>query len=236
MKKNKNAIILCSGGIDSVTTAFYVRKKLNYNKIKILFFDYEQSSVLMERKCAKKCSKELKAEFIELKIRELDNLSSSLLNRKNKMVKFAKISLKNTLKESKKWYVPCRNLIFLSYALALAETLFIKNKDKNDIFTGFKCEGNEHYPDTTQEFVNSLNKVSEVSCACPFKIKAPLIKKDKEEIISLGKKLGVNFRETWSCYRGKNMHCRVCLACRLRKAGFYWAGIDDSTSYQDKPS
>ncbi|MBI2046536.1 7-cyano-7-deazaguanine synthase [Candidatus Pacearchaeota archaeon] len=72
----------------------------------------------------------------------------------------------------------------------------------------------------------------------PFKIIAPLIKKDKEDIILLGQRLGVNFRNTFSCYAPKRKnaleHCGCCLACRLRQAGFYWAGVKDETEYKVK--
>ena len=57
---------------------------------------------------------------------------------------------------------------------------------------------------------------------------------DKEEIISIGKKLGVDFKETTSCYIGKKEHCGFCLACRLRQEGFYWANIKDPTRYMKK--
>lgn len=59
---------------------------------------------------------------------------------------------------------------------------------------------------------------------------APFIKKDKEDVITVGKKIGVDFRKTISCYTSGH-HCGVCLACRLRKQGFYWANAHDPTSY-----
>lgn len=123
--------------------------------------------------------------------------------------------------------------MFLSYTLALVESNYVKERKNCDIFVGFKCEGNESYPDTTKEFVNRLNKLSEKGCSGHFKIIAPLIKKDKEDIIILGKKLGVDFRETFSCYISskKKKHCGKCLSCALRKSGFYWAGEKDPTNY-----
>ena len=68
------------------------------------------------------------------------------------------------------------------------------------------------------------------------KIKAPLIKKDKEDIILLGKKLRIDFRDTYSCYSGSNVHCGYCLACRLRQEGFFWANIPDPTKYKERMS
>lgn len=231
----KNAIILCSGGIDSTTTAHYVRKKLDYGKLIILFFDYGQKSILMEKKFSKNCARELKAKFEEVRLNWLNKISTSLINKKGKAKTLTKRDLKNTKKESDKFYVPCRNTIFLSYALALADSLFIKEKKVYDIFVGFKCEGAESYPDTTQEFVKQMNAVGKIGCSRKFRIFAPLIRKDKEDIILIGKKLGVDFSKTVSCYVGRTKPCGSCLACQLRKAGFYWAGVEDETEYETKP-
>jgi 7-cyano-7-deazaguanine synthase len=234
MEKQKNAIILCSGGIDSVVTAYYVRKRLKYENMKVLFFDYNQKSLIQERKASKKCAEKLNADFVEIELKWLGEISGSLINKKGKVKKLIKKDLKDTKKESENWYVPCRNLIFLSYALAFAESVYIKNKEKSDIFIGFKCEGQESYPDTTPGFVNEINKLSRISCLRDFKIIAPLIKKDKEDIIKLGFQLGINFKETFSCYIGKRQHCGYCLACKLRQAGFYWANLKDPTEYKVK--
>jgi len=237
-KSKSSAIVLCSGGIDSVVTAFYAKKKLRYRRIIMLFFDYGQKALKQERICSKRCSKNLGAKFMEIELKWLNGISNSLINKKGRIKQLKKMDLKDTKKESQKWYVPCRNTIFLAHALALAESLFMKEKKAYDIFVGFKCEGREAYPDTTHEFVEEMNRLSRISCAKPFRIIAPLIKKDKEDIILLGEKLGVNFRNTISCYAPKRKngleHCGYCLACRLRQAGFYWADIKDETRYENK--
>jgi len=227
----KNTIILCSGGIDSVTTAHYIKKRRKYKRLTILFFDYGQKSLEMERKYSRKCAKDLNAKFVEVKLKWLGEISNSLINKKGKIKKLKKSDLKNTKKESEKYYVPCRNTLFITYALALADAIFMKEKISSEIFLGFKCEGQESYPDTTQDFVKQMNKLAKISCAGKFNIKAPLIKKDKEDIIKLGTRLGVDFKNTFSCYVGKKQHCGYCLACKLRQAGFYWSNIKDPTKY-----
>ena len=121
-------------------------------------------------------------------------------------------------------------LLFLSYALALAESNFVKSNKEIDIFVGFKCEGEESYPDTTQKFIKKVNSLAK-DFRSQISIKVPLIKKDKEDIILLGKKLGVNFEDTFTCYIGKKRHCGNCLACKLRQEGFYWANVKDPTEY-----
>ncbi|MDO8563634.1 MAG: 7-cyano-7-deazaguanine synthase [Nanoarchaeota archaeon] len=230
----KNAIILCSGGLDSVVTAHYVKNKLKYNSITILFFNYGQKALTEERKASKLCAKKIHAIFIEISLPELGNLSTSLINLPGKIVQIAKKDLKDTKQESKKWYVPCRNLIFLSYASALTDSEFIKNNIKSDIFIGFKCEGNDSYPDTTKEFIKKINSCLSTSCSFSIKIKAPLIEKDKEDIIILGNNLNVDLEKTFSCYSPKNAkHCGICLSCALRKEAFYWANMEDKTLYSN---
>jgi 7-cyano-7-deazaguanine synthase len=229
----KNAIILCSGGIDSVVSAFYAVKKLKYKKTTILFFDYNQRTLKQERNASLMCSKYLNSEFIEIKLDFLSKISGSFINSKKQAKKIRKSDLKDTKKESIKWYVPCRNTIFITYAMALAESRYLKNKEQSDIIVGFKCEGKEHYPDTTKEFVDSMNNLKNISAKFTGRLIAPLIDKDKEDIIALGEKLGVDFKKTFSCYAGTNgnMHCGTCLSCRLRQEGFYWANIKDPTKY-----
>lgn len=229
---DENAIILCSGGLDSVITAHYVKKKLNYNSIQILFFNYGQKALKEEREASKLCADNLRAKFTEISLPELSNLSTSLINLPGKTNKINKEDLKDTKEESKKWYVPCRNLIFLSYASALADSEFIKLNMESDIFVGFKCEGQNAYPDTTKEFLDKINSLLSTSCSFKIDIKAPLIDKDKEDIISLGNDLQVSLEKTFSCYAPENkIHCGKCLSCALRKQGFYWANIKDKTLY-----
>lgn len=230
-----NALVLCSGGLDSVTLAHYVKKKLKYDKINILFFNYGQRTFKQEEKASKLCAKQIGAKFIEINLPWLGKISGSLINSEKKSKKIKREDLKDSSKESTNWYVPCRNLIFLTSALSLAEAEYVKNKKKTDIFIGLKNEGKEAYPDATPEFLEKVNKLSQTTCAAPFKVKAPLIKKDKEDIIKLGISLGIKYEDTFTCYVGAGeMHCGSCLSCRLRQEGFYWAGINDPTKYKEK--
>jgi len=235
MTKGKEAIILCSGGLDSVVTAFYVKKMLDYDKLTILFFDYGQKPLKEERKCAQRCAEEINAEFQEINLKWLGEISHSLLNKGGKIERMTRKDLKDSSKESAKFYVPCRNLAFLTNALALAESKYMKSKKTSDIFVGFKCEGKESYPDTTKEFVSEINKIASISCLSKSEVRAPLIEKDKEDIVLLGKELGVKFENTFSCYNPqKGKHCGYCLACKLRQEGFYWANEEDPTDYLNK--
>lgn len=232
MAKSKNAIVICSGGLDSVVTAFYAKKKQNYAKIIILFFDYGQKSIKQEKKYSSLCAKSINAEFVEINLDWLGKISHSLINKPGKIKKLTRKDLKDTQTESNKFYVPGRNTLFISYALALADALWIKKKEEYDILLGFKCEGKESYPDTTEEFVEKMNALAKRGYSKKNKVLAPLIKMDKEDIILLGQELGVDFKKTFSCYNPlKSNQCGFCLACKLRQEGFYWANIKDPTSY-----
>jgi 7-cyano-7-deazaguanine synthase len=219
----KQAIIACSGGLDSVTLSYYVKKNLDYSSTTLVFFNYGQKSLKAERKNSQMCAKNIGAKFVEIPLNWLENFSPSLINLAGKARNMRNKNLNNTKTESDRFYVPMRNTAFISALLAVAEYYFIREKIKSDIFLGFKNEGRESYKDTTIAYVKEMNKLSRVACAFPFKILAPFIKKDKEDIILLGKKLGVNFSKTHSCYIS-NKACGYCLACALRKSGFYWAG------------
>lgn len=233
-RKVKYGIILCSGGVDSVVTAYYIKEKMQYDKIIILFFNYGQKSLKNERNCARNCARKLFGKFIELKLDELEKISTSLINKSGKVNKVKRSDLIDTRKESEKWYVPFRNAIFLMYALALAESIYIKERKTCNIFVGFKYEGQGGFPDATLNFLNKMNELGKIGKK-RFKIIAPLINKDKSEVILLGKKLGIDLFDTHSCYIS-NKHCGYCLACRLRQEGFYWANIKDMTKYRKKMS
>ena len=140
----KNAIVLCSGGIDSVTTAYYVKKNLNYDKLIILFFNYAQRTLKQERKASKIYAKNLKAKFIEIKLPWSEILSQSLLNKKQKLKKIKRSNLKDTKKESLKYYVPARNLMFLSYAISFADSLKISEMKFTIYLLASKTKAKNH--------------------------------------------------------------------------------------------
>tara|TARA_Y100000310_G_scaffold317120_1_gene369614 strand:- start:484 stop:1161 length:678 start_codon:yes stop_codon:yes gene_type:complete len=214
-------------------TSYYVKKELDYDKVILLFFNYGQRTLKQERNSVKNVAKDLKVRFREISLEWLGKISTSLINKREKANKISRKDLRDTKEESKNWYVPCRNTLFLFYACALGEVFEIKSKKKWDIFTGFKCEGTDAYPDTTLKFVKKINELKTIGTNLKGEIKVPLIKKDKDEIVRLGKQLGVPLEKTYSCYVGaKKKHCGHCLSCRLRQEAFYWADEMDKTKYK----
>ena len=228
----KNAIILCSGGLDSVVATYSIKDK--YSKLKFLFFDYGQRALKEEEFCVKKITKRLNAEFKKVKLSWLGEISTAMLN---KIESFKETTDKDLEKKEGllTWWVPCRNSIFLINALAFAESEFIKNKERYDIVIGLKNEGEAHFKDTTEKFIKKFQELSkDATNDGSYEILAPLIKMDKPEVIKLGKTLKVPFELTYSCYIESYkdlVHCGKCLNCMLRKKGFYWAGIDDPSFY-----
>ena len=237
-----NAIVLCSGGFDSVVTAYYVNS-LKPKKLIILFFDYKQRPLKEELFCAKKTAEDLKAEFKIIKLPWLGELSTSIINEEREFKETTDDDLKDVKKSREdiiNWWVPTRNTIFLVSALALAESLFIRTKEKYNLYIGFKNEGQVHFKDTTPDYLEEMNKlIKHATDEGDYKILAPFMDKDKDELTKIGSELKVPFEYNYSCYIGngfKNgipVHCGKCLNCVLRKKAFYWSNIKDKSVYKN---
>lgn len=130
-------------------------------------------------------------------------------------------------------YVPARNTIFLSYALAWAEVL-----KAHDIFIGVNAVDYSGYPDCRPEYIEAFEKMAnlatkEAVTGNKIKIHAPLINMTKAEIIQKGVSLNVDYSKTHSCYNpdSKGYACNKCDSCIIRKNGFLKAGVPDPTLY-----
>ena len=131
-------------------------------------------------------------------------------------------------------YVPARNTIMLALALAWAEVLAAR-----DLFIGVNVLDSSGYPDCRPEFIEAFGRVAALATRAgvegkPCRIHTPLIGWTKAEIIREGTRLGVDYRQTVSCYQAdeEGRACGRCDACRLRRAGFAAVGIPDPTRYQ----
>jgi 7-cyano-7-deazaguanine synthase len=131
-------------------------------------------------------------------------------------------------------YVPARNTIFLSLALAYAEV-----REARAIFTGANAVDYSGYPDCRPEFIAAFEKLANVATkraveGAPIAIEAPIIRMSKADIIGKGIELGVDFSLTVSCYDAddEGLACGSCDACRLRREGFASANVPDPTRYR----
>ncbi|MDD5277641.1 MAG: 7-cyano-7-deazaguanine synthase QueC [Methylovulum sp.] len=224
----KKAIILLSGGLDSITT-LALAKQQGFTCY-ALSFDYGQRHNAELVAAAQIAAHYQVAEHKVIKL-GLGSIGGSALTD-------AHIAVPNTAQEGiPVTYVPARNTIFLSFALGWAEVL-----DLHDIFIGVNAVDYSGYPDCRPEFIQAFQQLANLATKAGvegthFKIHTPLIQLSKADIIKQGIALGVDYKHTVSCYSadGQGRACRVCDACRLRTAGFIAAGVPDPTQYQKLP-
>ena len=220
------AIILLSGGLDS-TTVLAIAKEQGY-ECYALSFDYGQKQ-RSELKSSKKISNQF--QVIEHRIMRisLNDIGGSALTDKN--ISIPKYSDSNEIPIT---YVPARNTIFLSFALAWAEVI-----DCQNIFIGVNALDYSGYPDCRPEFIKAFEDMANLATKQSVEgdrinIMTPLINMSKAEIIQTGLRLSVNYSETTSCYdaNANGEACGECDACVLRRNGFNNAKVNDPTHYQ----
>ena len=211
----KPAIILLSGGLDSAT-ALYLAKKRGY-KLSALIFDYRQRH-RKEIRFAVKLSQLTGINYYIVKVSLF--WAQSALTKKN-----IKVSSRRNLnaRDIPSTYVSGRNIIFLSYAASFAESIGAKK-----IFFGAHIQDYSGYPDCRPEFIASMEKSLNLGLSHRgIQIIAPLLGKNKKDIIILGNKLSVPFEYTWSCYNGGRYPCGKCDSCRFRIKAFQDLGLQD---------
>ena len=220
------AVVLLSGGLDSTTT-LAIAKSQSFDCY-ALSFDYGQKQ-LSELVSAKLIAKKLGViEHRIMKISLADIGGSALTDVNLKVPKY---------KESNEipiTYVPARNTIFLSFALAWAEVI-----DCQSIFIGVNALDYSGYPDCRPEYIKAYEEMAHLATKQSLEgdrltIHTPLIDQTKAQIIKQGLSLGVDYSQTINCYQANNkgQACSVCDACVLRKNGFTQAGVLDPTKYQ----
>ncbi len=215
------AVILVSGGLDSGTLLYYLKKK----KVSLhaLVFDYKQRHK-RELKSAVALLRVAKVPFEKIEL-EFPWKGSALTDKKVKLPK--KRSVKRMSTGIPSTYVPARNLIFLSLATGYAEAIGAEK-----IYYGANALDYSGYPDCRPDFIESLNQTIKKGTKRgdekkAIKIEAPLVNKTKKEIIEIGKQCGLDFGKTWSCYSGGKKPCGECDSCLIRAKGFTEAGFPD---------
>lgn len=215
--KNKKAVVLLSGGLDSITAA-YLAEKQGY-EVSCLIFDYGQRhrrEILSAVRLAKNAGFQYK--IIKFK---LSWLGSSLLDKKMKIPGGRQLS--EIAKNIPTTYVPARNTIFMAFGISCAEAM-----GAEAVFIGANAVDYSGYPDCRPEYFEAYKKL--IYCGTKnkkIKIKTPLLYKTKAEIIKIGISLGVPHKLTWSCYKGGIRPCGKCDSCILRAKGFKEAGLKD---------
>ena len=230
LQKKQKAVILSSGGLDS-TTVMYLLKNQGY-AIYSLSFNYGQRHKY-ELNAAKKLANIIgAAKHLVLNI-ELNKIGGSALTDNIDVPKADKNpGHDNAIPVT---YVPARNTIFLSYALAWAEVI-----GASHIFIGVNALDYSGYPDCRPEYIKAYEKMARLATktgvegTTKIKIVTPLIDLSKAEIIKKGIALGIDYSLTHSCYAPSidGKACGRCESCVLRKKGFLEAGVKDPTIYK----
>ena len=259
-RSNKKAVVLLSGGMDSATTLALA--KAEGFEIYALSFDYMQRHRI-ELESAKVIAGTMKAKkhlIVSFDLREIGGSALTSKIEVPKQVKSQKPEVRIRNKDNQEilnsaipvTYVPARNTIFLSFALAWAEVLGAGN-----IFIGANAIDYSGYPDCRPEYLHAFEDMANLATKASvegklrFVVSAPLISMKKAEIIRKGLDLGLDYALTWSCYdpqkvrkggraeaqkpgtsklpsfRAGFMPCGLCDSCRRRAKGFSEAGLED---------
>jgi len=227
----KKAIVLLSGALDS-TTVLAAATNEGFDII-ALTFNYGQRHNY-EIECAKEIATSYNITKHQIANIDLGSIGGSALTDDIDVPKNRDAGEMNS--EIPITYVPARNTIFLSYALALAEV-----ENSFNIFIGVNALDYSGYPDCRPEYIDSFQKMGRLATKYgveeteKLQIHTPLIDLKKSEIIKLGIELGVDYSKTHSCYDplGKDEPCGKCDACLLRIKGFLDAGTSDPLNYPD---
>ena len=229
MTTPEKAVVLSSGGLDS-TTVIAIAQSEGFD-IYSLSFDYGQRHVY-ELKAAERIAERFQvARHLVISI-DLHAIGGSALTDNLDVPKSR--NLKTMSSEIPITYVPARNTIFLSYALAWAEVL-----QSSNIFIGVNAVDFSGYPDCRPEFIASFEHMANLATKIGVegktrvRIRTPLLLLNKAQIIVKGTELGVDYAITHSCYdpSAGGLACGRCDSCILRQKGFVEAGIPDPTQY-----
>jgi 7-cyano-7-deazaguanine synthase len=231
-KANIPAVVLLSGGLDSATAAAIAREE--GFAVHALSVDYGQRH-RFELEAARRVAQSLR--LVEHRVTSIDlaafggsALTADIDVPKGRGIAEMSVGIPVT-------YVPARNTVMLSLALAYAETI-----GAGDVFIGVNAIDYSGYPDCRPEFIAAFERLANLATkagvdgSLRFRIHAPLVKLTKAEIIRRGIQLGVDYALTHSCYApgAAGTACGRCDACQLRLCGFAEAGIADPIEYQPK--
>jgi 7-cyano-7-deazaguanine synthase len=212
----EKCVVVLSGGPDSSTLAYWAKDQ-GYD-VSAITFNYGQISV-KEIKHAKKIVTELNITQQVVDLSSLKDIFQGVTSLVDKNIEM-------TPQFSQPIIVPFRNAIFLSVAVAYANSI-----NSTRVLYGAQLSDSQNYPDCREEFYKSFEKTARLGTDTQIIIDAPFSDKPKSDVIKLGAKLGVPYDLTWSCYLNKETHCGKCESCRNRKNAFIQANINDPTKY-----
>lgn len=216
----KDSVIIVSGGMDSITLLYDRRDEIAL----AISFDYGSNHNAREIPYAEMHCKRLGVEHITIPLDFMHKyFRSSLLEGADAIPEghYAAENMKSTV-------VPFRNGIMLAIAAGVAES---RNLTKLLIAN----HGGDHtiYPDCRPEFISAMDSATNAGTYVGVRVVAPYTNITKGDIARIGKRLGIDYAETWSCYKGGEKHCGKCGTCVERKEALADAGIEDRTEYEE---
>ena len=218
------ALIVCSGGLDSVVSATYAQKVLGY-EIHLIHFLYGSRAQGPEVEAVKQVAKELNCELTLFPLNVYSKGDSPLLDPDSKVA-----GGEEGAEFAHEW-VPARNLLLLSVATAFAEARGIEA-----IVLGNNLEEAGAYPDNEPEFIARFNDLLPFAIGDGKRMEVimPVGNLMKHEIVALGHEIGAPLHATWSCYRAGELHCGTCGPCYMRRKAFDINGIPEVINYANE--
>ncbi|MEM3347920.1 MAG: 7-cyano-7-deazaguanine synthase QueC [Metallosphaera sp.] len=225
-KPKRRALVIASGGLDSTVAATKMVK--DGYQVTLLHFNYHHKAEEREREATRKIASYLNVDLIEVNTDVFTLIGESpLLKAGGEIVKERKGE--EGAEFAHEW-VPARNSIFFTVAMAIAEA-----RGYDTLVSGINLEEAGAYPDNEMEFVRMFQRLSPYAVG-PNKrvdIVMPVGNLVKHEIVKLGLDIGAPLHLTWSCYEGGEKHCGRCGPCYMRKTAFEINGVKDPIEYQD---
>ena len=216
----KDSVIIVSGGMDSITLLYDMRARISL----AVTFDYGSKHNAREIPFARLHCERLGIEHLVIPLDfMLKYFKSSLLKGGEEIPEghYAADNMKSTV-------VPFRNGIMLSIAAGIAESRGLK-------YVMMANHSGDHsiYPDCTPQFVSAMSQATKAGTYPGTELLVPYTNISKGDIARRGKALGIDYAETWSCYKGGERHCGRCGTCEERREALADAGIDDPTEYEE---
>ena len=222
--QGERALVVCSGGLDSVVSAAYAQRKLGMS-IHLIHFLYGSRAEGPEVEAVKKVAEYLDAELTLFPLNVYSKSDSPLLDPDSK------VAGGEAGAEFAHEWVPARNLLLLSVATAFAEARGI-----DTIVLGNNLEEAGAYPDNEPEFIAKFNDLLPfaVGDGKRMQVIMPVGNLMKHEIVELGNRIGAPMHLTWSCYRAGEVHCGTCGPCYMRRKAFEINNLPEVISYKDE--
>lgn len=217
----KNSLIIVSGGMDSITLLHYRKEQISL----AVTFDYGSNHNRREAEYAAYHCKSLGIEHIVIPLSFIhDYFKSSLLQGADAIPEghYTAENMKSTV-------VPFRNGIMLAVACGIAES-----RGLDRVLIANHNGDHAIYPDCRENFITAMGKAMEAGTYEHISIDAPFTDISKTDIALIGKRLGIDYSKTYSCYKGGEKHCGKCGTCVERKEALRNAGIEDTTEYEEQ--